>query len=304
MTGGAKWAWKCTVITAVTFRDHLFGVHFLAASVLDISARENLDSHHPIRRLTKPFTYGTVGINFAATQTLTCENSMFHRATTLTWGSVATGFSKLLSVERGLPTASAYMKQRGLDALGSNYTFGEDWRAFEGIMGEFVGKYVDLYYADDAAVKADTELASFWASLRSIPDSALPEQVSGKKVLTTVLASYFCLVTGMHNQVGNVADYIVDPSICSGKIRPGSELADVQAAFQMMNVGLATAAKGPKLMGDVSHLLLDDRAREVWAGFHRSLEGLEGEITERNAARGIYATNAFLPSKNLVSVSI
>ena len=113
------------------------------------------------------------------------------------------------------------------------------------------------------------------------------------------------VVTGIHNHVGNVADVIIDPSICTGKIRPGKEIADVQAAFQMLNVGLATAPKVPKLMtNDVKHLLLDDRAMNVWSSFQADLRTFEEELKGRNAIRGNFALNSFLPSRLTISVSI
>ena len=139
----------------------------------------------------------------------------------------------------------------------------------------FSTAYVDLYYASDADVLADIELNEFWAQWRSTPGSQIPE-LTGKRTLSGALGLLVVVVTGLHNHVGNVADVIVDPFMCSGKIRPGTEVADVQAAFQMMNVGLATAAKGPMLLdSNVEHLLLDDGAKKVWADFNQSLWDLQ-----------------------------
>ena len=72
----------------------------------------------------------------------------------------------------------------------------------------------------------------------------------------------------------------------------------------MMNVGLATAAKGPMLMDNVDHLLLDDEAKAVWGEFHTDLRKLEKDIEAKNLERGDYRTRAFIPSKLLISVSI
>ena len=50
-------------------------------------------------------------------------------------------------------------------------------------------------------------------------------------------------MTGYHNQAGNVADYLVNPTFASPKIRKGRNVADVQATFQGLNIGLMTASE-------------------------------------------------------------
>jgi hypothetical protein len=51
------------------------------------------------------------------------------------------------------------------------------------------------------------------------------------QVLVEVLTGFIVLVTGVHNQVGNVADYMMDPRFVSAKIRPGKEVSDIQSTF-------------------------------------------------------------------------
>lgn len=60
-----------------------------------------------------------------------------------------------------------------------------------------------------------------------LPDTGFP-LLSGKSVVIDVLAGLLIHVTGVHNHVGNVADYLFDPTFASAKIRPGLEVADVR----------------------------------------------------------------------------
>ena len=110
------------------------------------------------------------------------------------------------------------------------YPFGEDTKAYLEILYKYVGAYVNVYYADDEAILADRDLSEFWNDLGVKDRSKIPE-LSGKRMLVGGLSMFILYVTGLHNHVGNVADYLVDPTFASPKIRPGSELADVQARF-------------------------------------------------------------------------
>ena len=67
-----KWAYKVSVLTGVTVRDHLVrpssrrsrsdswwaqvGVHFMASNMLTMASDENLMPDHPLRRLLRPHT--------------------------------------------------------------------------------------------------------------------------------------------------------------------------------------------------------------------------------------------------------
>ena len=65
-------------------------------------------------------------------------------------------------------------------------------------------------------------------------------------------------VTGIHNHVGNVADYFADPTFITTKLRRGKEVSDVQTTFQGTNIALATATPQPYLLNNFKHLLLED----------------------------------------------
>jgi hypothetical protein len=88
----AKWAFKCTVLTGLTLREHLSHVHFVSANTLTTALFEELGTAHAIRRLMRPYTYATVSVNLAAFSSLAAKNAIFHRAVALTWDACVTGF--------------------------------------------------------------------------------------------------------------------------------------------------------------------------------------------------------------------
>ena len=58
-------------------------------------------------------------------------------------------------------------------------------------------------------------------------------------------------MTAFHFHVGNVVDYLVDPAVASGKIRPGSTVGDVQASLQAMIIALSTGSPQVRQRGSV-----------------------------------------------------
>ena len=107
----------------------------------------------------------------------------------------------------------------------------------------FVSKYVNLYYTTDQDIFDDRELVEFWDGLRGNVEGSQISELNGKQAVIGALGLFIAHVTGYHNQAGNVADYLVNPTFASPKIRKGRNVADIQATFQGLNIGLMTASK-------------------------------------------------------------
>jgi len=279
----------------------------MASNFLMTSSYENLGPDHPIRRLLRPHTYGAVKINRGATQTLATERGLLHRASALTWPALKKAFRVCFDLVR-FEHINQTFTRNGMDgAIASGlYPFGQDTKAFVQILETYVHAYVDVYYTDDAAIRDDRELVAFWNDLGVKERSQIPE-LSGKRVLVGGLSMFILYVTGLHNHVGNVADYLVDPTFASPKIRTGSELADIQAAFQGLNIGLMTAMVRPKLINNWFHILLPDehlpQTSAILETFQNELKALSDKIDRLNEQREM-PCNALNPRLMLSSVSI
>eukprot|EP00928_Gymnodinium_smaydae_P020363 TRINITY_DN17870_c0_g2_i1.p1 TRINITY_DN17870_c0_g2~~TRINITY_DN17870_c0_g2_i1.p1 ORF type:complete len:1433 (-),score=358.29 TRINITY_DN17870_c0_g2_i1:61-4269(-) len=302
----AKWAYKCTVIAGATLRDHLVGLHFVASNFLTSSAQKNLGPDHPLRRLLKPHTYGAVSINMGATTTLATEFSLLHRASAFTWPAIMKAFYACVRLHRFTSPLEA-MRAAGTDQLsGQLYPYGEDMKDYYAVVHKFVEGYLSIYYPDDEAVFADRELRNFWTGLRRIANSGLPASPTAANIVPTI-TDFIIRVTAIHNQVGNVADYLTDPSFVSTKIRPNQEVADIQAAFQGLAIGLMTANLQPRLLNNFEHLILEDEhvqeTRSLFRAFQSDLEELALKIEERNEHRR-FKCNSLNPRTMVSSVSI
>jgi hypothetical protein len=302
----AKWTFKCSVIAGSTLKDHLVGVHFMTANLLATNTAVHLSADHPVRRLLKPHTYGTVTINMGATTTLATEFSLLHRASAFTWDEIERAFNALVSM-CPLTDARDQMTQSGMINVPPEiYPFGQDLRDFHRVVSKFVTGYLDVYYPDNNAVLSDKDLTEFWQGLRSVQGLGLDADLSKEELRRTLIAMIIS-VTGMHNQVGNVADYLIDPRYASPKIRPHREVADVQAAFQGLAIGLMTANLQPKLINNFTHLVLpgekSKQATALFEDFQTDLRKLAAAIDKRNKVRR-FPCNSFNPKYMVSSVSI
>lgn len=330
-----KYAFKCTVLVGVTAKDHLVGIHFMASNFLTTSSTENLSPTHPLRRMLRPHTYGAVEINLGAVKTLAIAHGVAHRATALTWDGLKSALAASYTLNRymSFPDSVKSMEStiatdRAIEASSGNlthetYPYGRDALDFYGVVATMVGDFVDVTYPDDAAVIRDSELGYFWDGLHIPETNSRFPVLTGKRVLVEVLSTYICMVTGVHNQVGNVADYLKDPAFASVKIRPEAIRADVQGSFQGLNVGLMTSQLTPRLIqsaelegapgGTFKHLLagaafinpVDDlpKAEAIFDQFQSNLVQLSREIDQRNKHRR-FPCNAYNPKTMIASVSI
>jgi len=114
-------------------------------------------------------------------------------------------------------------------------------------------------------------------------------------------------VTAIHLQIGNVAEYLLDPRFASTKLRPHRDLSDIQSSYQALLVALLTGAKVPPLIGDFTHLLLKDQhfptTKQIFNDFQSDLNLFSNTVETLNANRR-FPTNAINPKFMSTSVSI
>ena len=291
----AKLAFRGSLLVKVTAIDHLLTVHETVANYLTQSSREQLPPAHPLRRLIKPFTFRSNAINYASSYALNPEHAMLHRATSLSTKGLEQTFSNPWKFE----TFPDYMARHNVDTVTLPfYKDGMDyWTAVRG----FVGDYVDLYYATDDTIASDKDVQNFYKFLSD--KWKVSSRPLTKDNLKDVVAQAILMVTGMHNYVGTIAEYVVDPAFTpfswvEGELagRPGTTV----------RTGIIMAATGfpqPMLMEDFTHLMLDDKAKAICKKFQSIAAQLTNTIDGRNANRP-QKFLSFSPSHMEISVGI
>jgi len=118
-------------------------------------------------------------------------------------------------------------------------------------------------------------------------------------------------ITGMHEFVGNLIEFKTRPDGYCGKVRTNLiAMGDVQAYLQLLILGALTGARVPALLGNFTHLILqNDRQQEVYSLFEswqQQLYNLSQSIERKNADSNqrIQPFVAFSPAFLECSVSI
>ncbi len=281
----AKWVWRCSLMVGTTVADHLVGVHWLIANYVATAARVSLAPTHYLRMLLKPFTWRTITINAGACETLCPERGFVHRASALTYDSLTQAFGDSVGLMR-FHTVPELVARKGAEGMGNRFPWVTDALELYKVIRAFVVEYVELY-ATEEQIMADVALIDFWNHLNTAPATVMFPGRS-KEAVINVLAQFIWSVTGLHEAVGTVHEYVLDPTFMGTKIRAGTEMADVQASMQYLLIMALTGLQMPQLMdlGDASGIFdADHRGRAAFQRFHDELAALSKRIDTANAER-------------------
>ncbi len=276
----AKWVWRCTLLVATTVTDHLVRVHWLIGNYVTTASRVHLSPSHYLRRLLKPFTWRTVTINDGASDSLLPRRGFVHRAAALTHASLSQAFRDSIHLARFETVPEMAARKRATD-MGDRFPWMTDALALYKVIHDFVDDYIQGHTGPQALIE-DAEIQTFWEGLYKAPNMGDAPALSARG-LSEMLAQFIWSVTGLHEAVGTVHEYVLDPTFTGTKIRPGTEMADVQASIQNLCIIALTGLEMPQLLdlGDASHIVESDtHARQAFARFHRNLIAL----SERNDA--------------------
>ncbi len=296
----AKWVWRTTVFVGTTVVDHLVGVHWLVSSHITAAVRENLGTAHPVRRLLQPHTFRTITINYNSTFSLYPEWGFVHRACSLTAESLITALGAGVEMWR-YTTVPEVMARKRAEHLGEDFPFVVDGLALWKVVRDHVERYLALYYQGDDAIR-DREILAMWEQIGRVRKNiSLPPLTLSS--LIDLLAQFIWTVTGLHEAVGAVVECVVDPTFVGTRLRPGTEMSDIQATFQGLLIMGLTGLQQPSILGDFTHVALDDAGKAAFRTFQAELTGLADQIDQKNKTRK-YPYNGFNPRNLECSVSI
>lgn len=235
--GTADWArarryFHCAELHVHEAVSHFLWTHVFGEKLL-IATLRRLDERHPVRRLLAPHLVGTLQANENSGRRLLGPDGFFAGCFSAGW----TGVAELL--RRG-DRAWRYrrmvlprdLEERGVDEL-SAYPYGEDGLLLWGALSHYVAAVVEAWFADDAAVRADVELAQWSAELHGwLGDRGFP-QVTTRVTLAEVLtATLFNVV--QHTFVNALQyDAFGDPSVW-----PAALSAPFESALEGLPVGV------------------------------------------------------------------
>jgi hypothetical protein len=115
--------------------------------------------------------------------------------------------------------------------------------------------------------------------------------------------------TGLHRQVGQVSDYMTEPTWVGCKLEKGKEVQSVQNYVQVCVLTTVTGLKMPYLLDDWRTLLLEFEQHrpsmvQLYTQLKADLFELQEEIVRRNSTTRPYPFRSFQPDQLASSLSV
>ena len=303
----AGFVYRSSSMVWSTLSDHVFKCHYLFMNPVLMSTKRLLPLEQGLRHFLAAFHYRTAAINHGGVFTLVPPGGMFHRTTGFDWETLQHVYEDCLNSFR-YETFKDGVVRRGLalDSLGADHSrflpSVSDGMEYWTRTRAFVDDVCDRSGAVASALGRGRDATRrWWDAIAAAYTGGLPEL--GEESLRDMLTQVVFTVSATHEHVGNVAQYIRNPTLAAGKLWPGQTIADKQSSLHLCVVGAITGLEMPKLMEDFSHLMPDEHSRQAVRTFQNNLEDWQVELDARNARR-VQPFVSFSPRELSCSIAI
>jgi hypothetical protein len=280
-----------TTLLAVVVELHTTHVHMLNSALFTLKTRSILNKDHPIYRLMRPFTIKSVAINEHAIHSILGDSGILLHGSALTYGSLKRLYRSANDGYKHIPLPQL-LTSRGLASEAANVPYVEEGLRVWKIISDFVTHYVELYYPDDAALRADTELAAWYEGIRGgMPATSGVSPTLSRQALIDLIAVYIWNVTVYHDvtsQTGNTLyDYRLGATIVKRADKFGTWYPNFQEHAITLLAHQLTTIESVKLTDNFHCWWLDDRAHRTALKFQEELWDFHFDLAERNKKRDL-----------------
>lgn len=336
---------RSTLLVVATIQDHLMMTHWIIANSGTVNSAVHLNPFHPIRRLLKPHTYGTTAVNSRAVAILAPVRGLAYRG----FAFNKSGFGKMIEhclTNFQFESLEEHFEKSGLPEQDRiDIPFYHDGLSLWRTIQSYVTNYVRIFYEDDEALLNDEEMKGYWSGYEtyfgSLPvnqqqfhnssrmngsgdgnDAGIPPaSPRGTYNVGTLtienlikqLTHHIFWVTGGHQYIGFIVEYLSDNGALPPKIYQNHYETDVQSYFQGLSLITLTAGNMPRLIDNWTHIwntpyyrTQEDKYAKLSRNLDRfqlELQELADEIERRNRVRAS-PFDAFNPRLLECSVSV
>jgi len=246
----AKWVWKVSMFTFVTVHDHLLECHLVKGGALVSAVRQNLSPKNLLRIFLKPFTYHTVYINQLAGRTLIGPNGLADRVfafhdTVGVLQDLKNNYryrSKFVNMPNGrLPVHDFPLQKDYVDLLEIVTDYVKKTLAL--VAGKDVQEAFKFYHALVKELGIDVKIKR---------DDEFPPPY-----FVQLLSELIVNGTGIHSQVGQIAEVQVFPNLAGSKLVESMMADPIQAYILNTALTSSTGIDQPKLLDDWSYVLAE-----------------------------------------------
>lgn len=322
--------------------NHLVWCHWIVSNSLVTAAREHLGAEHPLRRLVKPFTFGSISINRSAMVRLTPKGGAGERASAWPVEALHQAIDQCSRSFR-YQSFEDFLRAKELpgqvlDKLPLAQDGRRLWEGFQSFVAAFLAGHwptqdllgrepeVQSVCAGVATdpLERDPEIQSFWVGVdgaRAGLSYGLP--ALSRAALTDYLTHAIFFSTAVHELMGNFVHYTTTPNVMSFRIHKREyfgatakgRLPQASQRDFLTNVSIcaATQLKMPQLTATVRRMAVAWGDPEEWGDhppsvkafkdFAENLESIAKAIDEDNKVRE-HPFVSFNPRNLEVSVSL
>jgi hypothetical protein len=291
----------------VTLVDHLLICHLTEANAL-ATATPTLPAAHPLRGFLKPFTYNTITVNAKAAASLINRGGLVHRIWAYDYDQILKACQLFFgSYKLRLLPDFVHPSMRDPAVIDDAvFPFRRDANEFWKVVTQYVSDFLKIHYPQQESIFDDPNINAFIAQLRSVLGEL---NINTFDDFVNVVSQLIANVTGIHEHVGQISQYCIDPTYIGCKLESGKEIQNVQTFTQLLCLTVMTGLNMPWLNDDWSHLILKDQPHyqenlHVYRQFKKNLITLQQDINNRNATERKYPFHSFNPEKLETSVSV
>ncbi|UJR18088.1 hypothetical protein I4U23_004988 [Adineta vaga] len=311
----AKYVWRSSFFAYVTICDHLIVTHMIECNAFVTATRKCLPVDHPLRSFLKPFTYHNISVNYQAAMSLVNRRGLVHRIWAFDYDEflkvcdyISTNYKFRLLPEFISPSMfpKGDAEKKEWDKV---YPIYLDIKEFWRIIQQYVANFFEITYnlhidIDDEQVEtnlSDDKLPVDSYMMNFIDDLCKQLGIPGitsLKRFVDVLSQLIADSTGIHEHVGQISGYMIDPRFIGAKLQEGKEMQNIQTYTQILILTVVTGLRMPGLLEDWSHLIEHDQNYQKnlknYQEFKNDLRNLSKDIDQRNKTRK-YPFQSFNP---------
>ena len=273
----------CAATTHVALVRHFNGVHLAAGGPLAIATRNELPAGHPVRRLVWPHMFGTQYSNQMVTLGQMARGGDFESIFSFTHRGMCQLFEETYAqFDIAVLDPAADARRRGIDGGRFETPAQANRQALFDVMNAHAERYLGLYYASDAELRADGAVEAWVQALdRLIPNGV--RTLCGSPItiasLARVIGAFIYMASVEHEILGTgLWNYQMWTHVQPVRVYRDGRREPLDVYQRLVNANFNLNVSRAQLMQDWSYLALDARGAQEFRRFLDELRALQATL--------------------------
>ncbi len=269
----------CAATTHVALARHFLAVHLVSGDHWDVAARNRLPADHPMYRLLWPHIFNSFYTNYGVTRVQMLPDGDFVNMFSFTHDGLMAYFDAMYrSYDVALIEPAADWSRRGLGDERFDHPTQTNLLELFDVMHAHTTRYLDAYYDDDDALRADPAVAAWLAELDRLVPNGLGDVAESptKDRLSCLIAGYIHEGATIHDMVGTTLwDYQLWADRNPTRVSRDGRRVPLDVFQRMINNNFALQIRRAPLLADYGAVALDAYAAGLFTVFHEECLALQ-----------------------------